>query len=323
MKKHIASAFLMIGLVAAATSVAAQAAYPTRTIKVVCGFPPGSSLDAVTRLYAARIEKALGQPVVVENRVGATGNLSTEAVARSPADGYTLLTNGVTLPISMSLFKKLPFDGEKDLTPVGFMANVPIILAATPALGVNSIPELIALAKKRPGELTHGSAGIGSIQHLSGELFNTMGGVKLAHVPYRGTNQVIVDFLAERLSLMFGPAPTIGPHLQGGKVKALAVTTAKRSTLYPDIPTFSESGLSGYDTALWFGLWAPKDTPQPIIAALHGAMKDMAGTAEGRAQLAASGFEAAPMTTDEFAAFVRAEVAKWAKLVQASGASVE
>jgi tripartite-type tricarboxylate transporter receptor subunit TctC len=244
-------------------------------------------------------------------------------VARSPADGYTLLTNGVTLAISMTLFKKLTFDISKDFTPVGFMANVPIILAANPGLGASSVADVIALAKARPGELTHGSAGIGSIQHLSGELFNTMAGVKLAHVPYRGTNQVIVDFLAERLSLMFAPAPTIGPHLQGGKVKALAVTTAKRSTLYPDIPTFAESGLAGYDTALWFALWAPKDTPQPIVAALHGAMKELPGTAEGRAQLGAAGFEAAPMTTDEFAAFVRAEVAKWSKLVAASGASAE
>jgi tripartite-type tricarboxylate transporter receptor subunit TctC len=178
MKRYLAVAALLMGM-AAATTVHAQEPYPARPIKMICGFPAGSSLDVITRIYAARLEKALGQPVVVENRVGASGNLAAETVARSAPDGYTLLTNGVTLPISMSLFKKLPFDVINDFTPIGFMGNIPIILAASPALGINSVAELIALAKSRPGELTHGSAGIGSIQHLSGELFNTMAGVKL------------------------------------------------------------------------------------------------------------------------------------------------
>ena len=260
---------------------------------------------------------------MVENRVGASGNLAAETVARSAPDGYTLLTNGVTLPISMSLFKKISFDVIKDFTPIGFMGNIPIILAANPALGVNSVSELIALAKSRPGELTHGSAGIGSIQHLSGELFNTMAGVKLAHIPYRGTNQVIVDILGGRLSLMFSPAPTIVPHLKEGKLKTLAVTSAKRSTLYPELPTLSESGLAGFDAPLWFAIWAPKNTPQPIVAAIYNVMKEVPGTPEGRAQLAAAGIEAVSMTTDEFAAFVRNEVTKWAKLVEASGATAD
>ena len=260
---------------------------------------------------------------MVENRAGASGNLAAETVARSAPDGYTLLTNGVTLPISMSLFKKISFDVIKDFTPIGFMGNIPIILAANPALGVNSVSELIALAKSRPGELTHGSAGIGSIQHLSGELFNTMAGVKLAHIPYRGTNQVIVDILGGRLSLMFSPAPTIVPHLKEGKLKTLAVTSAKRSTLYPELPTLSESGLAGFDAPLWFAIWAPKNTPQPIVAAIYNVMKEIPGTPEGRAQLAAAGIEAVSMTTDEFAAFVRNEVTKWAKLVEASGATAD
>jgi tripartite-type tricarboxylate transporter receptor subunit TctC len=252
-----------------------------------------------------------------------SGNLAAEAVVRSPPDGYTLLTNGVTLAISMKLFKKISFDVVKDLTPVGFMGNIPIILAANETIPVNSIAELIALAKSRPGEITHGSAGIGSIQHLSGELFNTMAGVKLAHIPYRGTNQVAVDFLGGRLSLMFAPAPTIAPLLKEGKFKPLAVTTAKRSTLYPELPTLSESGLAGFDAPLWFAIWAAKDTPQPIVAALHNVMKDVPGTAEGRALLAAAGIEAVSMTTDQFAAFVRDEVTKWSTLVEASGATAE
>ena len=323
MKRYLALAALLIGIGAAATTIHAQEPYPARSIKMICGFPAGSSLDVITRIYAAKLEKTLGQPVVVENRAGASGNLAAETVARSAPDGYTLLTNGVTLPISMSLFKKISFDVIKDFTPIGFMGNIPIILAANPALGVNSVAELIALAKSRPGELTHGSAGIGSIQHLSGELFNTMAGVKLAHIPYRGTNQVIVDILGGRLSLMFSPAPTIVPHLKEGKLKTLAVTSAKRSTLYPELPTLSESGLAGFDAPLWFGIWAPKNTPQPIVAAIYNVMKEVPGTAEGRSQLAAAGIEAVSMTTDEFAAFVRNEVTKWAKLVEASGATAD
>ncbi len=324
MKRNLSFAALLMSVLVVATTVEAQEeTYPVRSIKMICGFPAGSSLDVITRIYAARLERALGQPVTVENRAGASGNLAAEAVVRSPPDGYTLLTNGVTLPISMSLFKKISFDVLKDLTPVGFMGNIPIILAANQAVPVKSIPDLIALAKTKPGELTHGSAGIGSIQHLSGELFNTMAGVKLAHVPYRGTNQVIVDFLGGRLSLMFAPAPTIAPVLEQGKFNMLAVTTSRRSSLYPDIPTLSESGLSGFDAPLWFGLWAPKDTPHAIVAAIYNVMKEVPGTPEGRAQLAAAGIEAASMTTDQFAAFVRDEVQKWAKLVQASGATVD
>jgi tripartite-type tricarboxylate transporter receptor subunit TctC len=300
-----------------------QGTFPTRSIKIICGFPAGSSLDVLTRIYADRIEKALAQPVVVENRVGQTGNIAADAVARAAPDGYTLATNGVTMPIAMSLFKKIPFDVVNDFTPLGFMGNIPIILSANTSLGINSVAELIAQAKSKPGELTHGSAGIGSIQHLAGELFNTTTGAKLAHVPYRGTNQVIVDFLGGRLSLMFAPAPTIASHLNDPRIKPLAVTSAKRSTLYPDLPTFSESGVPGFDAPLWFGMWGPRDMPPHVVATLSNLIEQVNGTAEGKAQLAASGIEAVPMTRDEFAAFVRHEVKKWAKLVDISGTKLD
>jgi tripartite-type tricarboxylate transporter receptor subunit TctC len=322
MKRCFAWAALVLGLVAAATQVGAQETYPSRSIRIVCGFPAGSSLDVLTRIYAGRLERALGQPVLVENRVGMSGNLASEAVIRSAPDGYTLLSNGVTLPISMKLFKRISFDVQKDLTPIGFMGNIPIILSAANSTGIASMQDLAAAAKARPGVLTHGSAGIGSIQHLSGELLGTMG-VKLAHVPYRGTNQVIVDFLGDRLSLMFAPAPTIVPTMGQGKFKTLAVTTAKRSTLYPDIPTIAESGFPGFDTALWFAIWGPKDLPKPIVSAIYNIMKDVPGTEEGRAQLAKSGIEGVSMTTEQLTDFIRAEVDKWAKLVEASGARVD
>jgi tripartite-type tricarboxylate transporter receptor subunit TctC len=314
---------ILIACAALPSPAYAQDVYPTRSIKMICGFPAGSSLDVITRIYAEKIEKALGQTVVVENRVGHSGNIAAEAVARSAPDGYTLVTNGVTMPIAMSLFKKISFDVVNDFTPIGLMGNIPIILSANAELGVSSIAELIALAKTRPGELTHGSAGIGSIQHLSGELFNTMTGVKLAHIPYRGTNQVIVDFLGGRLALMFAPAPTIASHLNDARVRPLAVTSINRSVLYPDLPTLSESGLAGFDAPLWFGIWAPKDTPAAVVAALDKVVRQVSGTPEGKALLAASGIEAAPMTSDEFAAFVRDQVKKWAKLVEVSGAKLD
>jgi tripartite-type tricarboxylate transporter receptor subunit TctC len=322
MTRWIGLATLTLGLVLG-SAARAQEPYPTRPIKIICGFPAGSSLDVISRIYAARLEKSLGQAVLVESRVGAAGNLAAEAVARAAPDGYTLLTNGVSFPIAMSLYKKLPFHVINDFTPVGFMGDIPLILAASETLGVASVKELIAAANARPGELAHGSAGIGSIQHLAGELFNHMASVKLAHIPYRGTNQVMVDFLGGRLALMFAPAPTIAPHLKGAKFKTLAVTSLKRSTLYPDIPTISESGLPGFDAPLWFGIWAPKSTPPPIVAALYNVTKEVPGTAEGRAQLAASGIEAVAMSTDEFARFVCEQVKKWAELVEASGATAD
>jgi len=323
MKRYAAPAALLIGLLAAATPALAQEPYPSRPTKMLCGFPAGSSLDVITRIYSGRLEKTLGQPVLVENRAGATGNLAAEAVARAAPDGYTLLTNGVTLPISMRLFKKIPFDVLRDFAPVGLMGNIPLILAASQSLGVSSIPELIEAAKARPGELTHGSAGIGSIQHLAGELFNTTTGVKLAHIPYRGTNQVIVDFIGGRLSLMFAPAPTIAPLMKEGKFRILAVTSPQRSSLYPDIPTLAEAGLAGFDAQLWFGIWGPKDMPPAIVAALQRVMREVPGTAEGRVQLAQSGIEAVSMTTEEFSAFVRREVERWARLIDLSGATAD
>jgi tripartite-type tricarboxylate transporter receptor subunit TctC len=322
MRRYLGLAALALGIGCGAAA-SAQESYPARSIKIICGFPAGSSLDVISRIYATRLEKSLGQAVVVESRIGAAGNLAAEAVARAAPDGYTLLTNGVSFPISMSLYKKLPFDVVNDFTPVGFMGDIPLILAAGETLSVASVTELIAAAKARPGELAHGSAGIGSIQHLAGELFNRMASVKLAHIPYRGTNQVIIDFLAGRLPLMFAPAPTIAPHLKDAKFKTLAVTSLMRSRLYPEIPTISESGLAGFDAPLWFGIWAPKNTPQPIVAALYNVIKEVPGTAEGRAQLAASGIEAVAMSTDEFARFVREQVRKWAELVEASGARAE
>jgi tripartite-type tricarboxylate transporter receptor subunit TctC len=318
--------FVVLTAFALLTTVAgsnAQEAYPSRPIKLLCGFPPGSSLDVLTRIYADKMEKALGQPVIVENRVGQTGNIAADAVARSAADGYTLNSNGVTLPIAMKLFKKLPFDVLNDFTPIGFMGNIPIILSANASLGVKSVAELIALAKQKPDQLTHGSAGIGSIQHLAGELLNTRAGIKLAHVPYRGTNQVIVDFLADRLALMFAPAPTIAGYLEDPRIRPLAVTSVKRSTLYPDLPTIAESGIAGYDAPLWFGIWGPRDMPKPIVDSLGDVVAQVARTPEGRAQLAASGIEAVAMTRDEFSAFVRDQVKTWATLVEISGAKLD
>jgi len=324
MKRILALLILIAAGAALAPLAQAQSAYPTRAVKIICGFPAGTSLDIITRIYAQKLEESLGQPFVVENRVGASGNLAAEAAARSAPDGYTLLTGGVTQAISMSLFKTVNFDVVGDFEPVGFIGNAPNILVVNAALGVKSVPELIALAKSRPGELTYGTAGVGTAPHMSGELFNLMTGVKLLHIPYRGTNQAIVDLLGGRLSLMFSPAPTIAPHMNDVKLKLLATTSARRSSLAPDLPPLGETaGLEGFDTAIWYAMWAPKGTPQAIVRAINAVLVKATATAGVRGQLAANGADPLTATPDEFGAHVREEVKKWAKVVAFSGAKID
>jgi tripartite-type tricarboxylate transporter receptor subunit TctC len=302
----------------------AQNAYPSRPVKIYCGFPAGTSLDIITRIYAQKLEESLGQPFVVENRVGASGNLAAEAAARAPSDGYTLVTGGVTQAISMSLFKAVNFDVVGDFEPIGFIGNAPNILVVSTALGVGTVPELIVLAKSRPGELTYGTAGVGTAPHMSGELFNLMAGVKLLHVPYRGTNLAVVDLLGGRLSLMFSPAPTIAPHLGDARLKPLATTSARRTALAPTLPPLAETpGLEGFDTAIWYAMWAPRGTPREIVRAINEVLVKASATPGVKAQLVANGADPRSASPEEFGAFVRDEVKKWAKVVTFSGTKID
>jgi tripartite-type tricarboxylate transporter receptor subunit TctC len=323
MRRRLALLLLSAFALAVPNGAQAQGAYPTRPVKIICGFPAGTSLDIITRIYAQKLEERLGQPFVVENRAGASGNIAAEAASRSSSDGYTLLSDGITQAISMSLFRTINFDIVKDFEPIGFLGNAPNILVVNASLGVNSVAELIKLAKSRPGDLTYGTAGVGTAPHMAGELFNLMTGAKLTHVPYRGTNQAIIDLIGGRLSLMFSPAPTIVPHLKEAKLKVLATTAARRSNLVPDLPPLAESALPGFDNSIWYALWAPKGTPPEIVKALNAAVVQAAGQDDVKRQLGVNGADPMVASPEEFGAYVREEVSKRAKVIAFSGTKLD
>jgi tripartite-type tricarboxylate transporter receptor subunit TctC len=323
MRRRLALLLLSAFALAVPNGAQAQGAYPTRPVKIICGFPAGTSLDIITRIYAQKLEERLGQPFVVENRAGASGNIAAEAASRSSSDGYTLLSDGITQAISMSLFRTINFDIVKDFEPIGFLGNAPNILVVNASLGVNSVAELIKLAKSRPGDLTYGTAGVGTAPHMAGELFNLMTGAKLTHVPYRGTNQAIIDLIGGRLSLMFSPAPTIVPHLKEAKLKVLATTAARRSNLVPDLPPLAESGLPGFDNSIWYALWAPKGTAPEIVKTLNAAVVQAAGQDDVKRQLGVNGADPMVASPEEFGAYVREEVSKWAKVITFSGTKLD
>jgi tripartite-type tricarboxylate transporter receptor subunit TctC len=319
--------FALLGVLnfAAASMPASQAqpGYPNHPVKMICGFPAGSSLDILTRIFSQSLETGMGQPFVVENRPGATGNLAMEVVARSPADGYTLATGGSAQAISMSAFKKLNVDLVTDFEPVALIANIPMIVVVSSSLNVNSIAELIALAKSKPGELTFGSPGVGSIPHMSAELFNLMAGVKTTHVPYRGTNQVLVDLLAGRVSMMFAPTPTLAGHRDNPNLKILAVSTPDETDLVPGVQPLSKLGLPNFETTLWNAIWAPKGTPKAIVAALNDVVVKASGTPAVKKILADNGTDPMSENADKVAQFIRDDVVKWKKVVDFAGIKME
>lgn len=296
----------------------AQGSYPTRSVKVICGFPAGTSADIMARIYAQKLSDKLGQQFIVENRLGASGNLAAEAVARSDPDGYTLLLGTVANSISASALGNLSHDFVKDFAPIAVVSSAPNILVVSEGTGAASVQELIRIAKGRT-DMLFGSAGVGTAPHLSGELFNMMTGTKLAHVPYRGNSQGLVDLVSGRLHAIFAPAPTLAAFVQDRRVKALAVTSAKRSAQYPELPTLAESGLPGFDTAIWYGFLAPKGTPPTILKLLADALVEAGGTADVHAQLARNGAEPFSITLDAFGAFIRDDIQKWRKIVEFAG----
>ena len=307
----------------ASTGSLAQGSYPAKPVKMVVGFPPGSAADIVARIVAARMGEGLAQPFVVENRPGAGSNIAAESVVRAPADGYTLLLGTIANTINSSLSKNLSFDFARDLAPVAALTSVPNLLVVHPALGVRSVQELIAAAKAKPGGILYGSSGNGTGPHLSGELFNLMTGVKLVHVPYKGSPQAMTDLLAGRVQLMFAPASTALPHIKAGTLVALASSGAERAGIAPDLPTIAESGLPGFDTSLWFGVLAPAATPREIVGRLNREIARVLAVPEVRSQLAAQGIDTLGGTPEQFAATIREETAKWARVVQASGARID
>ena len=326
MKKSIALSFAvgLASLFARAASASAQAqSWPSKPLRIVVGFPPGASADVAARLVAAKMSESLGQSVLIENKPGAGSNIATESVVRAPADGYTLFLGTIANTINASLSKNLPFDFGRDLAPVASLASLPNLLVVTPSLGVSTVQELVAAAKRKPGEILYGSSGNGTGPHLSGELFNLMAGVKLTHVPYKGSPQAMTDLLGGRVQAMFAPASTALPHIKAGTLKVLAVSSAKRTGASPELPTIAESGLPGFETAVWFGLLAPAGTPRDIIERLNREANRALADPGVKAQFAVQGIDAMGGTAEQFAAYIKDETAKWARVVQASGAKID
>ncbi len=301
--------------------VLAQRDYPKKAVKLVVGFPPGSAGDVVARIVAPKLGDGLGQPVLVDNRPGAGSSIGAEVVVRSLPDGYTLLLSSSADTSSASLYK-LSFDFSTDLAPIALIAEVPGILVAHPA-GPNSVRELIAAVNANPGQIFYASSGSGTIAHLWGELFSLMAGVKLMHVPYKGSAPATMDVLAGRVTLQFTPASTVVPHVKSGKLKALATIGRQRLAALPEIPTITESGIGGFETSLWIGLHAPAATPPVIIERLNRETVRVLGLPEVKSQLAAQSIDAFPGTKEQFGALIKQDSQKWAKVIRTAGVKIE
>ncbi len=310
-------------LALAAPIAAFGQAYPAKPVRLILGFPPGSAVDVVGRIFAAKLGEAVRQTVVVENRPGAGSNIATEAVVRAPADGYTLLMGSVANTINASLYKNLPFDFGRDLAAISGIASLPNLLVVHPSMPVHSVRELIATAKARPNDILFGSSGNGTSPHLSAVLFGSMAGVKIVHVPYKGSPEAVTDLVAGRTQMMFAPASTALPFVKSGKLRALATSTAKRAAIMPDLPTVDEAGVKGFETSIWFALYAPTATPGDIIGRLNGAAGQALNDADLKQKFAAQGIDPFGGTMAQTADFTRAEIAKWAKVVRESGARLD
>ena len=305
-----------VGMTLAALALPAPAAgYPERPLRLIVPTTQGGGADTLARHIGTRASERWGQQVVVDNRPGANGITGVEAVAKAPADGYTLLMAFTDHFVNPSLYRTLPFDMAKDFAPVVFVGSLPFVLAVHPSVQANSVQELIALAKARPGKLNFGSAGTGGSVHLAGELFKSMAGVNLTHVPYKGTSAAMPDLVGGRIELMFPSAITAKPFADNGRLKLLAVTSAQRSPDVPQLPTVAESGLPGFEVGIWYGVLAPAGTPAEVVKKLNVDIRDVVGTDDFRALMAKQGVTVAPGTPEQFGAFCAAETRKWAKVV--------
>jgi tripartite-type tricarboxylate transporter receptor subunit TctC len=296
--------------------------YPSRPVRVIDPFSPGGATDVLARVVGQKLSERLGQPFVVENRAGGGGHIGADLVVKSPPNGYTLLVAGVPHAIGMTLYRKLPYDMAKDLAPVTQMATFPSLIVVHPSLPVNSVKELLALAKARPGELNYG-ANPGSPNHMAIELFNSMGKVKMVLIGYKGAGPVVIDLLAGQLHLASLGVPTVWPQVQAGKVRVIAVTSTTRSPLLPAVPTVSESGLPGYDVSSWYGMYCAAGTPGTIVTKLNAEIAAALKAPDVTERLSSLGAQPKPTSPEEFGRITRDEIKKWAKVVQESGARVD
>lgn len=293
--------------------------YPTKPVRLITGLTPGSSTDILGRIIANELSKYWGQSVIVENRAGAGGNIGADAVAKAEGDGYTLLFWNVGIAIAHSYYRKLPYNALTDLATVSQTTLMPQVVCVSPSLPIHSINDLIAYAKSHPGQVFFSSAGNGQTDHMAAELFAHMTGIKVTHVPYKGGPQALTAVMAGEVAFDFPGLPVALPHVKSGKVRAIAVTTAKRSPIAPEIPTIAESGVPGYDHAFWTGVFAPANTPEPIVAKVSKDIAHVLKLPAVQEQLAKQGVEAVGSTPAQFSAFFKTEVERFAKLVEATG----
>jgi len=313
---------LAIALGIHASSAVAQS-YPSRPVRLIIPFPPGGSNDIVGRMIAAQLGDRLGQQMIPDNRGGAGGTIGTELAAKAPADGYTLLLISTAYAFNTSIYKKLPYDPVKSFVPVALLGSGPGVLVINPGLPVNSVAELVAFAKERPGKLNNASAGVGSFQHLASELFRIQAGIQWLHVPYKGGGPAMMDLIAGQADVSVGSLIQMLPHIRSGKLKALGTTGAKRSPVLPDVPTVTEAGVPGYEATNWWGLLAPAGTPQAIVDRVHQEVGAVQASAETKKRFETEGAEAHGMSPAEFGAFIAAETTKWARVVKEAGITAE
>ena len=298
--------------------------YPNKTVRMIVPFPAGGATDIVARLVAQKLGEAVGQQVIVDNRGGAAGTIGSDLAAKAPPDGYTILIGtSSTHAIAKSLYAKLPYDSVKDFAPVVGIAMATIVLSAHPSVPAKTVKELIALAKSKPDALSFASSGSGGVSHLVGEMFKAQAGIKMLHVPYKGDAPALADLVGGQVSLEFGTALSFLPYIQSGRLKALAVTSLKRSQVMPEVPTVAESGLKGFEALQWFGVFVPAGTRAEVITRLNAEIVKILHTADMRDRLTKLASEVMADTPDQFAAFQKAEIAKWAKVVKESGARID
>jgi len=323
MQNPFTLSFVAATLLALNLHAAAQE-YPVKPVRLVVPFTPGGTTDILGRLVAQKLSESIGRQVIVDNRPGAGGTIGSDIVAKSPADGYTLIMGHIgTFGVNPTLYPKLPYDAVKDFQPITLFAMITNLLSVNPSLPVKSVKELVALARARPGQLNYGSGGNGSAAHLATEYFKLLSKTDIVHIPYKGTAPAITDLLAGNTSMILTGVPAQLPHIKSGRLRALGVASAKRQPLFPELPTIMEGGVKGYEATQWYGVLAPAGTPRPIVDRLNAALVKALQSAEVKERLASEAGEPVGNSPEEFHAFIQKEIARWAPVIRASGAKPE
>jgi tripartite-type tricarboxylate transporter receptor subunit TctC len=322
-RRHFAPLALTAAVIFMFPTFAMPQAYPSKSVRVIIPFAPGGPSDIIARIVSQRLSTAMGQTFVSENRAGAGGTIGADVVAKSAGDGYTVLVTSLPFTVAPSLYSKLPYNATRDFIPVTLIASGPMLLVTHPSVPAMNLKQLIALAKTRPSNLNYGSAGAGSSAHTATEYFSMSAGIKMTHVPYKGGGPAMADLLGGQLSLLIEAMPLVLPHVQQGRIRAIAISGAQRASSLPDTATFEEQGLRGYDVATWTGMWVPAGTPKEVVARLQREVLKEIAVLDVRERFAQLGVEAVGDTPEHFAAFVQAEIAKWGKVVRDTGMRVE